>query len=391
MKTSATTILRAGLGRARLAVALCVGGLLSLTAPAQVTTTASSTAAAASLVASARPATLLTVTGYNAKGSAQFIQILDATSVPSDAVTGVAEISTVVTTGLNVTGVAEISTMDTTGLTAAGLANEYFTLHGASDAAFYVWFNLDAGGVDPAPGGTGIEVAVTTGESEGDMAIAIKNAVDAHAAFSATVLVNVVTITDAATGARTDITAGNSGATVAVGTPGVTAVTAASLNNKYFTLHGTTGNAAYHVWCNVASGGTDPAPASSTGIEVTLAADDTDSEIATAIQTAVHASAAFNATVDTDTATITDAATGVRTDIGAGNAGLTVAVDTQGVTAVAATVPVFVITAAASSNFSFTLPATGVAFRTGVVVCNSSAYATKAAGSADCFFTAVVY
>ncbi|HTJ77945.1 MAG TPA: hypothetical protein VL357_03040 [Rariglobus sp.] len=224
----------------------------------------SSLAAAAALVASLRRGVVTHIAGYNAKATAQFIQLHDAADVPPDAVAGVAEISTV----------------DTTGLTAAGLGDKYFLLSGAS-GDFYVWFNLDAGGTDPAlDGKTGIEVALTTGDSVSTIATAIAAAIDAIADFGATALVNVVTITDAATGARTDIAAGDSG--------------------------------------------------------------------------------------------------------------LAVAVDTQGVTEIAAAIPLAVITVPGSSNFQIPLPATGLACENGVTVCNSSTYATKTAGSEDCFFTVAV-
>jgi hypothetical protein len=45
---------------------------------------ATKTAYAASLVASDAPATLYKLTGYNSKGTAQFIQLHDAASLPAD-------------------------------------------------------------------------------------------------------------------------------------------------------------------------------------------------------------------------------------------------------------------------------------------------------------------
>lgn len=54
------------------------------------------------------------------------------------------------------------------------------------------------------------------------------------------------------------------------------------------------------------------------------------------------------------------------------------------------TVPIYVFTVPASSNFSIDVPVTGMPFTTGIAVSNSSTLATKTIGSADCFFTAVI-
>jgi len=47
-----------------------------------------------------------------------------------------------------------------------------------------------------------------------------------------------------------------------------------SLNNTYFSLYSENNEALYHVWYNVSSGGTDPAPANSVGIEIPIETDD---------------------------------------------------------------------------------------------------------------------
>ena len=218
----------------------------------------SSSAAAASLVVSPRAGQVLHLAGYNAKTSAQFIQLHDAAAVPADA-----------------TG--EIATCNLGSLTPAQLANKYFLISSPT-VDYYVWFNLDAGGVDPAPAGkTAIPVAITTGESVADMATAAAAAINAIADLDATAASTTITIVTATGVVLNHINAGTSGAAVAV------------------------------------------------------------------------------------------------TTVGADYA-----------------VPVAVITAPASSNWQIPLPAVGLACKNGVVVCNSSTYAVKTAGSADCFFTGLV-
>jgi hypothetical protein len=55
-----------------------------------------------------------------------------------------------------------------------------------------------------------------------------------------------------------------------------------------------------------------------------------------------------------------------------------------------AEVPILLFAVAATSNFSLTIPLTGLPLSTGIVVCNSSTGPTKTIGAADCWFTAVV-
>lgn len=49
---------------------------------------------------------------------------------------------------------------------------------------------------------------------------------------------------------------------------------AGSLNNTYWTLYSENDESLYHVWYNVSGGGTDPAPAGSTGIEIPIETND---------------------------------------------------------------------------------------------------------------------
>lgn len=52
--------------------------------------------------------------------------------------------------------------------------------------------------------------------------------------------------------------------------------------------------------------------------------------------------------------------------------------------------PMMTFTVNGVSNFSLDLPLHGLAFKTGIYVCNSSTGPTKSIGSADCYFTAQV-
>lgn len=95
---------------------------------------------------------------------------------------------------------------------AGSLNNTYFVLPGG---LYYVWFNVAAGGVDPAPGGTGIEVDIGTGATKADVAAAVIAAVNTDAHFHANLYgADEIEIRDLSGGTATDIAAGTSGFTV---------------------------------------------------------------------------------------------------------------------------------------------------------------------------------
>jgi len=79
---------------------------------------------------------------------------------------------------------------DMAGLAAVDLDAKYFLLNSAKDLVeYYVWFDLDASSVDPAPAGkTGIEVDVATGDSPAVMAAAAVAAIDALGDFDSVVV-----------------------------------------------------------------------------------------------------------------------------------------------------------------------------------------------------------
>lgn len=108
------------------------------------------------------------------------------------------------------TAIAEIFTVNFGVLTGAGVAAKYFTCADASGAVYF-WFNTGAS-VDPAPGGRGIAVSVLAGDAASALATKLAAVVDASFSFSA--LGTLVTVTNAATGARTNAGAGNSGTVV---------------------------------------------------------------------------------------------------------------------------------------------------------------------------------
>lgn len=96
---------------------------------------------------------------------------------------------------------------------ASNLQNTYFEISSPT-IDYYVWMNVGAEGVDPAPAGTGIEVTLSASDNASAVATAIATAVDGDAAFAATSNGATVSIRNAVTGDAANIGAGDSGMTV---------------------------------------------------------------------------------------------------------------------------------------------------------------------------------
>lgn len=89
---------------------------------------------------------------------------------------------------------------------------DYFLLSGGNNDPYYVWFNVDAGGGDPVISGrTSIEVAVESTDTDAQVATKLQTAIDAVAAFSATVNTATVTITNVDQGVADAIEDSNTG------------------------------------------------------------------------------------------------------------------------------------------------------------------------------------
>lgn len=117
--------------------------------------------------------------------------------------------------------------------------------------------------------------------------------------------------------------------------PEITSITcvadvAGSLNNDYFFINSALDANQYYVWFNVASGGTDPAIAGKTGVEVALSTNDSATAVASAVAAALDLLAGFGATSSAGVVTVTNAANGAATDATAETSGFTIAVTQQG-------------------------------------------------------------
>lgn len=140
-----------------------------------------------------------------------------------------------------------------TTVAAAALAGTYFLFNSfnAGLLSYYVWYKVDGVGADPAPGGTGIEIDLVSTDTDAIVAQKTREALNGWQ--ETTVL----------TTAASAITTGS-----------------------YFTINST--STAYYIWYKKDGAGTDPAPASKTGIQVDIVTDDTNTQVASKTQRAIN-------------------------------------------------------------------------------------------------------
>jgi hypothetical protein len=79
----------------------------------------------------------------------------------------------------NYTATREITNIEVTADIGGSLNNKYFIFYSALDAiTYYSWFNVNAGGTDPAPGGIGVEVAIASNSSSATVKEAVISAIN---------------------------------------------------------------------------------------------------------------------------------------------------------------------------------------------------------------------
>lgn len=129
--------------------------------------------------------------------------------------------------------ITEITTVDE--LTSDSLGGKYFLIDSPT-TSYYVWFDVDNLSTDPTPGGTGIEVDISAGDSAVVVAAALQVALDAQADFSATVYGDTVEVTNAVVGSVSDAVDVDTGFTINVLVQGRSATIQARVSDNTSTL-----------------------------------------------------------------------------------------------------------------------------------------------------------
>lgn len=136
-------------------------------------------------------------------------------------------------------GVKEVTSITAPAATAI-TSGQYFLINSPT-TGYYVWFNKDGAGVDPAVAGkTGVAVAILAADTAATVATKLAAALDALADFVAPApAADVVTNTNAATGAVVDASNVNvGGLSLSVTTQGVTTEIALATDTVTIPAHG---------------------------------------------------------------------------------------------------------------------------------------------------------
>lgn len=288
----------------------------------------------------------------------------------------------------------EVTEITTVADVANSLSGTYFLLNSADDLRkYYVWYDTGAS-ADPAPTGrTGIRVSITTGDSANNVAQKTRNALEIQPDFSATVLANLVTVTNALDGDASNAEDVDTGFSISITTEGakarvyarfvgseieqgesksinddtsdevlaytgmrdesdsapaystafedlnteVTTITfppAASITTgQYFLINSANDNTQYYAWFNKDAGGGNPAVAGKTPIEIAISTGDTNLVVAAAAHAAINPLTDFSSVNNLDgTITVTNAVAGGTADASNVNVGgvFSITVDDQG-------------------------------------------------------------
>lgn len=245
----------------------------------------------------------------------------------SDTTAAQPEISSV-TTIADVVGTNCVHTVTTVG--AGALNGTYFILPDINGTVAF-WYDVNNAGTPEPTHGASRSIKISTVlNTDNANAVASKTTsyIDNDNQYSATVLNNVITVTNSA---RKLLAAGNAGTSGFTVVRTVAGSDDASLTGKYFTLYDQNGSVA--VWFDVDNVGTpEPIHNADRSIKVsTIVSGDSSNTVAGKVRAVINLDAQFTCSVPVaNVFLITDNFNGPRSNIAAGTSGFTVSVSQNG-------------------------------------------------------------
>lgn len=152
------------------------------------------------------------------------------------------------------TGVQEVTSVICVADTAGSLNNKYFTINTPTHS-YYVWFNVNSAGTDPAVSNkTGVEVAIATGAANTAVATAVNTALNALSDITSSRSSATLTVTNSGDGTAVDAAnaggGSSAGFTISTTTQGVTSDVALSAGKFDVTIAEGTGAGDYTITFN---------------------------------------------------------------------------------------------------------------------------------------------
>ena len=242
-----------------------------------------------------------------------------------------------ITTIADIVGQQSQHTVTTVADVGGNLSGEYFILTDSLGTVAY-WYDVDnSGTLEPTHGANrSVKIStVLTGDSAATVAAKTATYLNLDAEFTATVLSNVITVTNVIPGLLPAGNAGTSGFTVIQTQTGSAST---SINGKWFKMYDINGSVA--VWYDVDNSGTlEPIHNCDRSILInTVVSGDSAATVAAKTASVINADPEFLASALGNVVTVTDINNGNRLNASAGTSGFTVTVNTQGTDAIPETI-----------------------------------------------------
>lgn len=217
----------------------------------------------------------------------------------------------------NPTGAKEKTNLNFTGITTT-IGGKFFIIYD-DVGSVGVWYDLDAASIQPTTGALrDISIPIVTGNDSTAIALATASTVTLDSKFSAAAVGDISLIESATIGLRSDSTANTSGIAITTTVQGDI-----DSQSKYFFAY-SGDNTRYHFWFNIATLGTDPAPAGSIAIEVPLLGFESQLTAAAKLQAIAESHADFTATLEDSFIIIGNAVDGASDGLVDGDSGMAI-------------------------------------------------------------------
>lgn len=194
--------------------------------------------------------------------------------------------------------------------TPQNLANTYFTVYDSAGPVT-IWFDLNNTGLAPTTGYRLIEVDISAGDTEQQLAQKLNAKINTDSTFFSVINDVMVMIVNLVVGVRTDSKDNNSGLVI----KNIQGVNKSRLDGVFFYLNSALNATSYYVWFNVNNSSLNPTVSGKTGIQVNITEGCSAQDVVIAMKIALEGNENFLTNIDEDRITILNQVIGTTTPI----------------------------------------------------------------------------